>query len=720
MIGQPLSRVDGPLKVSGRATYAYEEWNVGQPLYGFVVGATIGRGRIAAIDTTRAERSPGVRRVMTHRDAPAQGQPDLSVPSGYSRALPVLASDDVRCFGQPVALVVAETFEQARAAAWLVDVSYDVAPGAFDFASSENTEYTPKQVNAGLASDTAVGDFENGFATSPVQIDLTYSTPYAFSQPLEPHNCLAAWDGDTVTLHASSQVLSEGKKRIAATFGLAPDKIRILSPFVGGGFGSKLGLHAEAVLAVMAARELHTPVKVALTRQQMFHIVGNRAATRQRVRLGAERDGRLEAFGHDVVCKASAGDDYIEQTACTGRGLYAAPNRRTTHRAIALDLPLSEDVRAPGEAPGLMAIESAMDELAYALDIDPIELRMKNEPALHPELGVPFGDRRLVECMREGARRFGWGRRPKRVASVGDGRWLVGYGMAASIRPHFQGPTTVRVRLDATGRVLVQSDMTDIGTGTYTIMTQLASEALGVPIDRVRVELGDSSLPPSSGSGASWGATNSCLALTRACRALRDHVLATVSDEERAPAADLTALVAKNLPSGAEGVGSIKDMWAEPNFKTHALIAFGAHFAEVHVDRDTGETRLQRMLGVFDIGRVFNPKTARSQLIGGMAWGVAMALHEEGIVDTRAGSFINRDFAQYLVPVHADIPAIDAVLLDGYDENANELGAKGAGEIGNCGSGAAVANAVYNATGVRVRDFPITIEKLLPGLPVRS
>ena len=470
----------------------------------------------------------------------------------------------------------------------------------------------------------------------------------------------------------------------------------------------------------MAARELGQPVKVAETRQQMFHLVGNRPASRQRVRLGAEHDGRLTAFAHDTVQKMSTGSDYIEQVASCGRALYAAQHRRTTHRAVALDLPISEDVRAPGEAPGLMAIESAMDELAYDLDMDPIELRVKNEPKSHPELGVPFSQRRLVECMREGARRFGWERRPKRPASVSEGRWLIGYGMSAAIRPHFQMDTSVRVRLLGDGTALVQSDMTDIGTGTYTILAQLASEELGVPLDRVCVELGDSRLPPSAGSGASWGATNSCTALLRACRALRDHVLGEVSDEERAPATDLPAIVARNFPDGVEATGSVKSMMEEPNFKSYSMSTYGAYFAEVHVDRDTAETRLRRMIGVFDAGRVFNPKTARSQLIGGMVWGVAMALHEEGVVDTRVGAFINRDLAQYLVPVHADIPAIDAMFLDGFDDKANELGAKGLGELGICGSGAAVANAVFNATGVRVRDFPITIEKLLPGLPTET
>ena len=713
MIGKPLNRIDGPLKVSGRATYAYEEWGLGQPLYGHIVGSTIGRGRIDAMDITRAEHAPGVQRVFTHANAPLQGEPDMKVPSVYSRALPVLSSRQVSTFGDPVALVVADTLEQARAAAALVDVTYEVEEGFFDLVTRKDHAHKPDYINAFLPVDTAVGDFDAGFGGAPIQLDQLYTNPYTFSQPMELHAALATWDGELLTIHATTQIVSEGRKRIAATFGLQPEQIRILSPYVGGGFGSKLGLHAETILAAMAALELRRPVKVSATRQQVFHIVGNRPASRQRVRLGGEHDGRLIAFAHDVVQKMSTGSDWVEQTATTGRALYAAPNRRTTHRGVPLDLPVGEDVRAPGEAPGMLAIETAMDELAVMLDIDPVELRIRDEPASHPELGIPFSQRRLVECMSEGARRFGWDKRPTVPASLVDGRSLVGYGMAAAIRPHFQSNATVRVRLDRDGTAIVQSDMTDIGTGTYTILAQTASDALGIPVDRVCVQLADSEFPESAGSGGSWGAANSCTALFRACRALREKVLAGVGDEERAAADNLAKLVARNFPDGVEATGSIGTMDEEPNFKSYSMNTYGAYFAEVHVDLDTAEIRLHRMLGVFDPGRVFNPKTARSQLLGGMIWGVAMALHEEGVVDTRMGAFINHDLAQYLVPVHADVPNVEAIILDGFDDKANELGAKGLGELGICGSGAAIGNAVYNATGVRVRDFPITIEKIL-------
>lgn len=701
MIGQPINRVDGPLKVTGTAPYTFERWEAGQPLYGFIVGATIGRGRVATIDTRRAEGAAGVRLVLTHCNAPPQNAIDPSVPSQYSRALPTLSSPDVRHYGDPVAFVVADTLEEARAAASLIDITYETAPGAFDFKKSIATAYAPEAVNAGLATDTAVGDFDTAFAVADVVVDETYTTPFEFAQPMEMHSCLALWTGDDVMAYFSSQIVSEAKNAIAATFEINPERIHLVSAYVGGGFGSKLGIHAETILAIMAAREVRQPVKVALTRQQVFQLVGTRPATCQRVRLGATRDGRLGALGHEVTAYTNTHMEYAEQTAATTRGLYAARNRLTRHRLARLDLPRGEDVRAPGDAPGLMAVECAMDELAYALHMDPVELRIRNEPALDPERDVPFSDRHLVECLREGAQRFGWERRPVRPASVRDGRCLVGYGMASAIRMHFQGPATAKVIMGEDGIAVVRADMTDIGTGTYTIVAQVAAEALGIPVSRVRVELGDSNFPPGSGSGGSWGAGNTSVAVHRACVGLRERL--PVSGEIP--------------PGGLEAEGGVPGMDADPNYQAYSIYSYGAHFAEVGVDADTGEIRLRRMLGVFSAGRILNAKTARSQLIGGMTFGVSAALLEEGIVDVRSGAFANPDFAEYLIPVHADIPAIEAVLLDSFDDKANMLGVKGLGELGTCGSGAAVANAVYNATGIRVRDFPITLDKLLPSLP---
>jgi xanthine dehydrogenase YagR molybdenum-binding subunit len=738
MIGNMLNRVDGPLKVAGLATFAYENWEAGQPFYGFIVGATIGKGRITRIDTENAERAPGVHLVLTHRNAPAQGIRDESISFEYWRAQPVLTGPDIHHYGEPVALVVAETFEQARAAADLVEVEYASGRGRFDFAEYEDEAYIPKVVNAGLPTDTAVGDFDAGFDAAAVKVDLRYTTPYEFSMPMEPHACLVEPRGADLVVYVSAQIVDAARASIASTLRIDPARVHVVAPFVGGGFGSKLGIHSETILAALAARVLDRPVKVALTRQQIFQLVGMRTTSSQRVRLGAGRDGRLVAIAHDVTMHTRPDMEYAEQSAASTRSLYAAPHRLTSHRLVPLDLPRGEDVRAPGEAPGLLAVESAMDELADALGMDPVELRIRNEPTVDPERDVPYSDRHLVDCLREGARRFGWEHRSATPASVREGQWLIGYGMSAAIRGHFQGPTTVRVRLAADGTAVVQTDMTDIGTGTYTILTQVVADGLGLPPDRVRVELGRSEFPVSMGSGGSWGAANSSTAAHRACQALREKLLATVRGGAHSPLrgldpADavfsdgnvrvggvteaLSEIVARSYPDGVEAEGEVLGMADDPNYAAYSINTYGAHFAEVGVDADTAEIRLRRMLGVFSVGRVLNPKTARSQLIGGMIWGASAALEEEAVVDLRSGAFVNRDLAQYLVPVHADIPDLDAVILDSYDDKANVLGAKGVGELGICGAGAAVANAVFNASGVRVRDFPITIEKVLPGLP---
>ncbi|WP_433276285.1 molybdopterin cofactor-binding domain-containing protein [Pseudonocardia xinjiangensis] len=739
MIGQALNRVDGPLKVTGGATYAYEFRDGDQPLYGFVVGATIGRGRITGIDTTRVESSPGVHLVLTHQNAPAQGARDLSVPFEYWRAYPTLSSPDVHHHGEPVALVVAATFEQARTAANLVDVEYAAEPGSYDFAACQDQAYAPESLIFGIPADTAVGDVDAGLRTAEVQVDEWYTTPYEFSQPMEPPACLVVPDGDDLVVYTSCQIVDAARASIAATLELDPERVHVVTQYVGGGFGSKLRIHGETILAAMAARALQRPVKVALTRQQMFSSVSVRPTSSQRVRLGAERDGRLVAIAHEVTMHTNRHVEFIEPTATATRSLYAAPNRLTSTRLVPLDVLRGEDVRAPGEAPGLLVVESAVDELAHALGMDPVELRIRNEPTVDPERGVPYSDRHLVECLRDGADRFGWERRLPEPARRRDGRWLVGYGVAAAIRVHLQGPTKAAVRLGPDGIAVVESDMTDIGTGTYTILTQVAAEGLGLPPDRVRVELGRSEFPPSVGSGGSWGAGNSSTAVHHACTALREKLLAAASSDARSPLHGLDTagavfsggsvsidgasealgeIVTRNCPEGLEAEGETVLLTEEPNYGAYAIHTYGAHFAEVGVDADTAEIRLRRMLGVFSVGRVLNAKTARSQLIGGMIWGVSQALAEEGVVDMRSGGFVNRDLAQYLVPVHADIPEIDAVMLDGSDDKANVLGVKGLGELGICGAGAAVANAVFNATGVRVRDFPITIEKVLPGLPL--
>lgn len=719
VIGKPVDRVDGPLKVTGRATYAYEHVPDQAPAYGVILGATIARGRIAAIDTAEAERAPGVLHVMTHRNAPPQaafGPPVTpTVPEVFTRARPMLADDRVRFHDEPVALVVAESFEAARAAAALIRVRTEEEAGAFDLAGRLAEAYAPSRTNAGMRTDSAVGDFESAFAAAPVKLEALYRTPYEHHNPMEPHATLAEWSGDTVTIRTGAQTLANFRGGIANTLGIPPESVRIVSPFVGGGFGAKLTVHADTVLAALAARVLRRPVKIALTRQQMFGNAGHRAEMMHLVRLGADRDGRLTALGHDVCSATCRFEEFCEQTAVVTRSLYAAPNRLTRHRLVPVDLRRGEWMRAPGEAPGLMAFECGMDELAERLGLDPIELRIRNEPAQDPERGVPFASRNLVGCLREGARRFGWDRRSAVPGQVREGRKLIGMGVAAAIRANYIGAATARVAIDARARVTVRLDMTDIGTGTYTILAQIAAERLGVPLSAVTVELGDSRFPRTAGSGGSWGAASSGSAVHQACLALRARIAEVAGTGDGLPSADLLGRIAAD---GLEAEGSSTPMTANPDYKAYSQHSHGAHFAEVAVDIDTGEVRLRRMLAVIDAGRLLNAKTARSQIIGGMTWGLGAALMEETHLDPRHGRFVNRDLAEYHVPVHADVPDLDVMFLEQPDEKANPLGAKGIGELGVCGAGAAVANAVHNATGVRVRDFPITLDKLLPGLPL--
>jgi xanthine dehydrogenase YagR molybdenum-binding subunit len=739
LIGSPINRVDGRLKVMGRATYAYEHAEGGAPAYGYILGAAIAKGRIAGIDTADAERMPGVLHVMTHRNAPAQPAfgPSVTptVPEVFTRARPVLATDRVRYYDEPVALVVAETFEAARAAAGLIKVSYERQAGVYDIKERLADAYTPGRTNAGFETDSAVGDFADAFATAPVKIDATYRTPFEHHNPMEPHATLAVWSGDEVTIYTAAQTLANFRAGIASTLDISPERVRIVSRFVGGGFGSKLIIHADTVLAALAARILERPVKIALTRQQMFANAGHRAEMVHQVRLGANPDGRLTAIGHDVWSATSRFEEYCEQTAVFARSLYAAPNRLTRHRLVSVDLNRGEWMRSPGEAPGMLAFECAIDELAERLGLDPIELRIRNEPTEDPERGVPFSTRNLVACMEEGARRFGWERRNPAPGGTREGRKLIGCGMAPAIRPNYIGASRARVAIDANGQVTARLDMTDIGTGTYTILTQIAAESLGVPASVVKVELGDSRFPRTAGSGGSWGAASTGSALYNACAALKAQILETARSSEGSPfyganAADasfaggevrmggrleqLADLVRLIAPDGFEAEGSVAAGAATEMYRNFSQHAYGAHFAEVAVDCDTGEIRMRRMLSAIGAGRILNPKTARSQIIGGMTWGIGAALMEKTVLDPCYGHFVNHDLAEYHVAVNADVPDMEVVFLEEHDNKANSLGSKGLGELGVCGAGAAVANAVYNATGFRVREFPITLDHVLP------
>lgn len=713
--GKPIDRVDGRLKVTGGARYAYEiqQQNV---LYGFVVEASIGKGTISSIDTRSAEKSPGVVLVLTYLNAPAQGT------GNHREAHPVLSGPQVTRYGEPVAFVVAETFEQARAAAYLVNVKYDRSSGKYALRAYLKEARVPLPSDA-PAADSVIGDFAGAFASAPVQLDVTYTTPLQSHAMMEPHATLATWDGDRLSLHTANQMLNQGQKVIATTLKIPVENVRLISPFIGGGFGGKLWVNADAILAAIASRQLKRPVKIALTRQQIFHVTTHRSDTIQRLRLATDRDGRILAIGHDVFSGNSPSEQTYEGAALQTRTLYAGPNRLTRHRLAPLDIPVASSMRAPGESVGLMALECAMDELAEKLNLDPIELRIRNEPAEDPEKHIPYSSRHLVACMQEGARRFEWDRRNPRPGQTRDGRWLVGMGMAAATRGNPLLLSKANVRLDPDGTATVRMAMTDIGTGTYTILAQIAAEMLGLSTEHVRVELGDTNFPQAAGSGGSWGAGSSGSALFEACNALREKLARTAGmDPGAARFADGRIVSGKQSRKLVDLVGAGIDADGEirpgSNNKDFSQQSYGAHFAEVGVDVDTGEVRLRRMLGVFTAGRVLNAKTARSQAIGGMVFGVGAALHEAMTLDPRFGYFVNHDLAEYHVPVQADIPAIDAIFLAELDDRSNPLKSKGVGELGICGAGASIANAVYNACGARIREYPITLDKLLPALPV--
>ena len=705
MIGEGISRTDGPIKVTGRAAYSYERQDAGPALYGYILGSGIAKGRVARIDTAAAEVSPGVRLVWTHKNAPEQGPAEGIEGDMMDRARPELATDRIGYYGTPVAFVVAESFEEARAAAGLIEVEYEAEPGEYDLGG-----FGPE---TRWRKPSLAGDVDAAMLEGPVTVDETYTTPFHFSQPMELHACLADWKDGHLNLYLTAQMLNQLIAGLAATLKLPIEKITIDSAYVGGGFGSKIVLHAEAVLASLATMALGQPVKLMMTRRQVFTLVGHRPASVSRVRLAATLDGKLTALGHDALIQVTTDEAWDEGVSSVGKALYAAPNRLTRQSHKALDVKAGEPVRGPGELPGLMVLESAMDELAEKLDMDPVELRLRNDTNIDPDKRLPLSGRRLADCLSEGAEQFGWRDRPTRPASRRDGRWLIGYGVASSMRGHFQTSAEVLVRIDPDGWVIVRSDMTDIGTGTYTIVAQVAAEALGVPMSQVKVELARTDHPKGNGAGGSWGAANTTVATDRACKALRERIGAVAGTSYN----DIFAEVRRHFPDGVEELGKTLDNKHDPNYQNFAQYTYGASFAEVGVDMDTGEVRLRRMLGVFAAGRILNAKTARSQLIGGMIWGVSAALQEAGVLDPRYGSWVNGDFAEYLIPTHADIPAIDAIMLEDFDERANHLGVKGIGELGAGGTGGSVANAVYNATGVRIRDFPITLSKLLPGLP---
>ena len=732
--GKGIDRLDARLKVLGKATYA-AEFATANIAFGVIVGAGGGKGKLSALDTAAAEKAPGVIVVLSHKNAPKL--PGAAKKGeGIDRVVQIFQDDQVHYSFQPIALVVADTIEHARYAASLVKPTVDAAAAAISMESERPRAFPPRALN-GKPADSNKGDFDRAFAGAKTTIEQTYSTPDEHHNPMEMHATIAVWQGDgKVTVYDATQGISGVQKKIATVFDLKPDDVRVISHYVGGGFGSKGSPWSHILLAVMAARVTERPVKVMLTRQQMFGFVGHRPTTSQKIALGADAAGKLVALRHETLSYTSQFDEFAEPSGLCSRMLYACDNIRTAHRLVKLDTSTPTFMRAPGEATGTYALECAMDELAYALDVDPLRLRLDNYADKDPEDDKPWSSKELRACYKQAAEKFGWQKRKKQPRSTRDGRWLVGMGMATATYPANQRDASAVARIKADGTALVQAGSQDIGTGTYTIMTQIAADALGMPIEKVTFELGDTRLPPTPVSGGSATASSTGSAVKLACLAARGQLVELAITDAASPLHGLAAgdvdvdgvagaLVSKKDQTKRESIGDVvrrtgkeelsarSDVKPKEDRKSHSCHSFGAQFVEVRVDEATGEVRVSRVVSAFAAGKILNAKTARSQFVGGIVWGIGLALTEESVRDARSGRVVNHSLADYHVPVNADVPAIDVIMVDENDPFVNEIGAKGIGEIGITGMGAAIANAVYHATGRRVRDLPITVDKLL-------
>jgi xanthine dehydrogenase YagR molybdenum-binding subunit len=690
LVGAGVGRIESTEKVTGSARYS-ADYPLAELAHGWIVQSTVARGRIASIDADAVLAMPGVLAVLHHGNARK-----LADPGPADRNMLVLQSDRVHHHGAAVALVVAATVEQARAGAEALRVAYHQEPHDVVLTAGHPRSYTPNAVNAGAPADTEKGDVDAALAAADAAVDRWYSTPAHQNNPMEPHATTARWTDGRLTVHDSSQSSYSAQQSLAALFSLDPGAVRVRSEHVGGGFGSKGKIRAQTVLAAMAAEALDRPVRVVLTRRQMHSLVGYRTPTIQRVRLGADRDGRLTAVDHTAYAQTSTVLEFTEQTAVMSRMMYAADSLRTHHEVVALDVPSPSWVRAPGEAPGSFALESAMDELAAACRLDPLELRIRNEPAVEPATGRGFGSRRLLHCYREGARLFGWQPREGRTGGRRDGRRLIGTGVAASTYPARSVGSTASATAEPDSTWTVRVNATDVGTGARTALTQIAADELGAPLEAVRVLIGDSAFGQAMSAGGSMGTASWSWAVVKACRALLEELSRTGG---AIPPDGLTVRA-----DTAEDVRALAD---------RSRHAYGVQFVEVAVDPDTGEVRVPRMAGFFDVGRVVNAATARSQLIGGMIWGVSMALFEEAVMDAGTGDYLNHDLAGYHVATNADIGDIEVGWIGEPDDDTNPVGVKGIGEVGIVGTAAAIANAVWDATGTRHRNLPITPARVL-------
>ena len=742
-IGEPLDRVDGRLKVTGGARYA-AEYQIPDLVHAVLVTSSIARGRIRSMDTATAERAPGVLKVLTPFNAPRlpgapqpgphQGAQGPAARGAVSLRIPTLLQDDVvRYNGQPIGLVVADTFERALEAAALVRASYAAEPPTLAMAHAPLNP--PESVHPlGGPRTTTRGDVERGLREAVVTVDHTYTTPLENHNPMEVHSTIAAWDGDALTLYESTQGIFSVRNSVARYLGIPPERVRVVSYFTGGGFGSKGGAWSHETLAALAARTVGRPVKLVLTRRQMFGPVGGRPITQQRATLGAARDGRLTAIRHHSTSSTSTIEDWVEPALSQTRILYACPNLDAQYDLKRMNVGSPTFMRAPGESTGTFALESAMDELAYALKLDPVELRLRNYAETDPDSGHPWSSKKLRECYASAAERFGWSRRNPAPRSMRDGRWLVGWGMATATYPARTAQAGSEARMLPDGRVQVRAGTQEIGTGTYTVMTQIAADALGVAPDRVRFELGTTDMPETPASTGSVTAASTGSAVHDAAMALRQKLVqlavadgasplhgaspddVRVADGRMSLASDgsrgehYAALLARN---GGQPVEVSITNRPGTEAREYAMHSFGAVFTEVRVDPDLGLVRVPRVVTAHAIGTVLNAKTARSQIVGGVVWGIGMALEEETLIDPRSGRYVNADLAEYHVPVNADVGTIDVAFVPEPDAHVNVVGVKGAGEIGITGVAASIANAVYHATGIRVRELPIRVEAII-------
>jgi len=708
VIGDPINRLDGRLKVTGAARYS-AEWPIDGLAYGVIVQSTIACGVMTSIDTSAASNAAGVLAVLTADNAPRLpkgGAGGLNPPAG--RALSLLQSREVRYNGEPIAVVVAESFEQATYAASLVRADYRIEAPKIEMEKElpSAQPYTQKILGQ-FDPASHRGNTSAALQKADVVIEGRYTTPLETHNAMEPHATIAQWDGDRLTLHDATQYLYGVKRFVAKTFGIPEDRVRVVSKFVGGAFGSKGSAWSHVVLAALAAKQVGRPVKIVLTRRQMFGPVGARPYTVQQLSVGARRDGTITAIKQDVASSTSTFEDWVESSTLQTRMLYDVANVDTSQELVRLNLGTPTFNRGPGESSGTFGLESAIDELADRLGLDPVELRLKNYAEKDPESGLPFSSKSLRECYKEGAARFGWSRRNPKPQSMRDGDLLVGWGMSTATYPAKRQPASALARLTADGTIVVQAATHEFGTGTYTSMSQVAADALDVPVARVRFELGDTDYPENPISAGSMTAASTGPAVHAAALALREQIESLGGN-----AADVHNCMALIARSGREIEGRASVRPGEEQ-RLYSMHSFGAVFAEARVDPDLGEIRIPRIVAAYGVGRILNEKMARSQLVGGIVYGLAMALHEHTAIDPHTGRYLNADLSEYLLPVNRDVASIDVILVNEHDAYVDPIGVKGIGEIGTTGVAAAIANAVYHATGVRVRDLPITLDKVL-------